>query len=772
MLKRRVDFARQTELSERFMERLMLWGVGLMTSLTLPVATAQDNAVRSGSVLEEIVVTATKRVENLQDVGIAVTALSGEQMEALGFANAQEVTAASPGVSTIQPNGESNYSLAIRGVANSDFTTNVESPVALYLDEVYISQASGSGFQLFDMERVEILRGPQGTLFGRNSTGGLAHFITRKPTEEFHGYGKITLGDYDQLKLEGAINVPLGNRFFLRASLATHENDGYIENRNANSTGDLNNADDIAWRLQGLLVASDTFEVLFNIRQASQDIDTGFFEYVSSVNAGQLNPNTPNPVLGGYIDNDGDVFAGDYDRPGFNELELEGYSATIKWAIGDKMNLTAISDLSTTDRQYIEDTDASPIDLFNFYLITDAEQFSQEVRLDYESDRVNWVVGLYYLDLEASDINGGIAELIVGDPSPAGFGQPANPVNAGAQRGLYNPYTSELASISVFGQVELKLSEQLDLILGARYIEDEKDFTYSAQVVEYLNPNSTPGFHLPGNIDSQLELGNYTGDRSDDDIALRLQLDWNFADDGLAYVSFNRGIKGGGFNAPIFPPNPPLGYNDATFSYAPEQLDAFEVGLKVGIGEIGRLNLAAYHYDYSDYQLFIIVGVDTITQNADGGEATGFEVELQLTPGYNWDFLFGFAYNDAQATLPSGGVEVTPVQSPEINFNLLGRYAIPIGSHELAFQFDANYRDRVFFALNEAETVTQDGYWVANASVSFGGENWRASAFVRNLFDEEYLVQTFDLSSADVFGLTEQYYGRPQWWGVSFRYDF
>lgn len=141
-------------------------------------------------VLEEIVVTATKRAQSTQDVGIAITALTGDQMEALGFDNAQQVTAMAPGVSTVQPNGEANYSIGIRGVTNSDFTTNVESPVALYVDDVYVSQMSGAGFGLFDMERVEILRGPQGTLFGRNATGGLAHFITRKPSQETDGYIK------------------------------------------------------------------------------------------------------------------------------------------------------------------------------------------------------------------------------------------------------------------------------------------------------------------------------------------------------------------------------------------------------------------------------------------------------------------------------------------------------------------------------------------------------------------------------------------------------
>ena len=235
------------------------------------------NITAATTIMEEIVVTATKRSENVQDVGIAITALTGDQMEALGFTSAQQVTTMAPGVSTVQPNGEANYSIAMRGVANSDFTTNVESPVAVYVDEVYISQMSGTGFMLFDMERVELLRGPQGTLFGRNATGGLVHFLTVKPGQESDGYAKVTIGEYSQIKAEGAVGGALGDNASARLSLSYHNNDGYVDNRLG---GKLNNADDFAGRFQVLFNPNDDVEVLLNARYATQDIDTGFFEYV------------------------------------------------------------------------------------------------------------------------------------------------------------------------------------------------------------------------------------------------------------------------------------------------------------------------------------------------------------------------------------------------------------------------------------------------------------------------------------------------------------
>lgn len=725
--------------------------------LALAVALAISPQCLQAAVLEEVMVTATKRSQSTQDIGIAISAFTGDQMEQLGFDNAQQVTAMAPGVSTIQPNGEANYAVAIRGVANSDFTTNVESPVALYVDEVYVSQMSGAGFALFDMERVEILRGPQGTLFGRNATGGLVHYITRKPQEEFDGYLKGTVGDYDQYKVEGAVGGG-SETLSARLSGSYHQNDGYITNR-LDRGNNLNNADDLAARLQVLWSPSEDVELLLNYRMAEQDIDTGFFENVSSIRPGELTPSEPNPVLG-YIDNDGDVYAGDYDDPGFNDLETEGYTATLKWNF-DSFRMTSITDLSTVEREYIEDSDASPEAFFNFFLLTDAEQFSQELRFDGEADAFKWVAGLYYLKLDIDDSNGAITDPFVG-PAPT----------PGAEAGLSNGYTSELESMSVFGQLDIPLSDNLTLIAGGRYIQDKKDFEFGVNVVEFLDPSSSPGFNDSNNTNLLAPLATYKGDSDDTEWSARLQLDYALSDDLLVYGGWNRGVKGGGFNAPIFPLSPPLGYDDETMSYDPEHLDAFEVGFKSTLadGQV-QFNGAAYYYDYVDYQAFFIIGLDTITFNTDA-ESYGAEIEVQASPIDGLDVLFGAAYNSVEVEV--GGQEVASVQSPEWNLNGLIRYEWPMFGGAMAVQGDAVYRSEHYFALTGAETVEEDGYVLGNASLNYTTDdgNWQASAFVKNITDEEYLVQTFDLSSTDVFGMTEQYYGRPRWWGISLKYSW
>jgi iron complex outermembrane receptor protein len=732
----------------------------MMNSKPRLLAAAVAAAILPGfvhaAVMEEVTVTAQKREESVQAVGIAISAFSGDQMEALGWDNAQQVTAMAPGVSTIQPNGEANYALAIRGVASSDFTTNVESPVALYLDEVYISQMSGAGFMLYDMERVEILRGPQGTLFGRNATGGLAHYVSKKPTQEFEGYVKGTVGDYDQYKVEGAISGGLTDTISARFSGSYHENDGYVRNRYTDDM--LNNADDQAYRLHVLFTPTEDLSLLLTARHAEQDIDTGFFENVSSIRSGELTPDEFNPVLE-YIDNDGDVYAGDYDRTGFNDLETNGYTATLKWSFGD-INLTSITDYSEVERHYIEDSDASPAPVFSFFLNTDAEQFSQEIRLDGEINKLKWVAGLYYLDLDIDDNNGAVTDPFVG---------PAE--TPGAEAGLVNPYTRQLKSYSAFGQLEYAINEQWTVIAGIRGIRDENDFEYSTDYAEFVDPNARK-FDSSGNLANRFPLATYEGDREDTDWSGRLQLNWTPFDDLLVYGSWNRGVRGGGYNAPIFPLTPPLDYVDEVMTYDPEQLDAYEVGFKSTVLDgAARINGAAYYYDYQDYQAFYIVGIDTITFNTDA-ESSGGELEIIVSPLEGLDLLLGASYNDIDVELPTG--DVPSVQSPEWTYNALARFEWDAFGGAIAIQVDAHYRDKHYFALTMLETVEEDGYTVSNASLTYTspGGDWQLSSFIHNLTDEEYLVQTFDLSGPDVFGMTEQYYGRPRWWGVSLRYNW
>ena len=725
----------------------------------------------SAQVLEEVIVTAQKREQNIQDVGIAITAFSGEQMRQLGYTNAQQITALAPGVHTVQPNGEANYSLAIRGAANSDFVANQESPVSLYVDEVYISQMSGAGFMLFDMERVEILRGPQGTLYGRNATGGLAHFVTNKPEQEFGGYGQVTIGEYDQVKFQGAVTGGLNDALSARLSVSTHHNSGYVKNR-VDPGNDLNNANDYASRVQLLFEPSDDFSLLLNGRYSLQEIRTGFFENVS----GSVGPDG-NGVkqknrcgeftnFNGYCDADRDNYAGDYDKLGHNDLETYGFTGTLKWDLGDKL-LTVIMDRQGVERDYIEDSDASPFADFNFFLSTDAEQWSSEIRLNGETDALRWVAGFYYLNIEIADANGAEIPLLGVDPSGA-----SGTDGRGNYTGLDNPYAQEKDSWSLFGQLEYQLNDEFTVIGGFRWIDEKVDYSYQNNLVAFLNDGSV---ERNGNLNILDTLGGFSGAYNEGLWSAKVELDWQPNDNWLVYASWNRGVKGGGFNAPLeayLVADPGTPEYDAQFQFGEEELNALELGFKSSLLDgLARLNVAAYYNDYKDFQAFTIVGLATNVVSAPDAESVGFEAELFVTPSEGLDLAFGLSYNDTDVTLADGS-KTTSIQSPKWNLNGLVRYEWPVMNGIMAIQGDIHYRSRHYHALTRADAVTENGYHVANARLSWStaDDKWELAVFAENITGEEYVVQSFDIAA--LLGWIEEYYGRPRWVGGSLSYKF
>jgi iron complex outermembrane receptor protein len=751
---------------------------------TLTVAAALFPSLLPAQGIEEIIVTAQKREQNVQEVGIAITAYSEDLLKNLYLTGAQDVSALAPNVTTVQPNGPSNYALAIRGVVQNDFVSNQESPVSIYMDEVYISQMSGAGFQLFDTERVEILKGPQGTLFGRNATGGLAHFVSVKPSQEFGGYGQFTFGEHEQVNFEGAVNGGINEYVSARLSLAANTNGGYVKNRFIDE--DINNSNDYAGRLQFLIEPNESVDILLNARGSFQEIRTGFWENVSTDPLSNLTPDATN--FNGYRDGDGDVFEGDYDKEGFQDAHSYGATANIKIYF-DSVNFTSITDWQHVVRDYVEDSDASPLPDFNFYLVTDADQFSQEFRIDGSTDRTRWVAGFYLLDVAVNDANGAETPLIGVAPvfglPPGGLTDGSGVLPAregdGTFQGNDNPYETDLTTWSVFAQVEYDLTDQFTAILGARFIEEDKQHHYVNNFVDFQ-----PGVReRNGNPNVLFTAGEYNGSLDRNLWSAKAELDWKATDDLLLYASWNRGVKGGGFNAPLDitcadPVACPTGFQPLTddlMRFDEETLYAYELGFKSTWYD-GRvtLNGAGFYYDYKDFQAFRIVGLSTFIFNADA-ETWGWELDLNAQPLDGFDLQFGVGYidpdiPDVDLGIGLGPLETEPVQAPHWTVNGLARYEWAMFGGSAAVQMDFRHRSKHYFSLTRFEPSTEDGYVVANARVSWatGDGHWEAALFVKNFTDEEYLVQTFDLGF--VLGMTEQYYGLPRWWGGSISYTW
>jgi iron complex outermembrane receptor protein len=779
----------------------------LLTGLSLFLGMASAHA----AVLEEIVVTAQKRDQSMQDVGIAVTAFSGDQLDQLGWASAEKVTAMTPGVTTIQPNGPSSFFTNIRGVAQNDFSgDHQESPVAIYVDEVYISAASGAGFQLFDFERVEILRGPQGTLFGRNATGGLVHYITRKPEQEMDGYVELTYGDYDQTKFEGAIGGGITDRLAGRLSLVVNQHDGIYNNRIGT---DLNDGDDWAVRGQLLFDISDTVEWLVSVRAAEADVKVAPFSHQparlnpitglgEAFNGPDLTAEGDSRNAAGYQPGSTDYLQGSVNVIGFNKIETSGITSNLKVALSDTMELVAITDYSQLEKDYIEDSDAGPNDFFAFSLRSDLDQFSQEVRIIGTNDKSTWVVGAYYLSIEGDFFNGGPASNFFAAAFP-GFGLNDPSLE---DLGLNNPFETDTESYAVFGQLEYDITERVRVTAGLRWSKEKKDIDFRQFFSLFTAPDSfdvavEDGLGLGGAIWTfspdqvsnnpggpafgfPLIEGNPSDAEIDEDlITAKLGIEWTPNDSLLLYASYNRGIKAGGFNAPIDATDFYAGDRDPSeMRFDEEVLNAYETGFKWTFADgLARLNGALYFYDYQDYQAFALDSLTTVVFNTDA-ESTGAELELQASPTDGLDLMLGIAYIDNNVedafTRPDGSlVDRQAVLTPELNVNGMARYEWSMGGGYIAAQADFNYMSEHYFQLKNSPVGEEDAYIITNASVTYSPESrrWAVKGFVNNLFDEEYRMMVFDLAgdpAAGGFGMAENFAGNPRWWGVSFQYNF
>lgn len=772
--------------------------------LAFAVSAAMLSTSVSAAVLEEVVVTAQKREQSLQDVGIAVSAFTGDQMKSLGWDSSDDVVSQTPGVSLVQPNGPSSFYINIRGVAQNDFSgDNQESPVAVYVDDVYVASPTGAGFQLFDFERVEILRGPQGTLFGRNATGGLVHYVTRKPTQETDGYMSVTVGDYDKLDVEGAIGGGLTDSVSGRLSFSSNQNDGIIENRGPGS--DLNDNDVWAVRGQLLFELGDSSELLLNVRAGELDNTNGPFEHRSAradadglghfFNGGDL-------TQAGYSDADGGKpHEGAYNVPGYVKIETEGYSATFKTALDSGAEFVSITDFNTLERDYLEDSDASPNEFFAFALKSDMEQFSQEFRLSGETEGMRWVTGAYYMKYDGDLFIGGAA----GQFFNAAFGL-SGPGAFAPQFGLDSPFSTTTESTALFGQVEVDLADDLTLTAGLRWSKEEKETEFNQYLSDFVSPTSNDvavrdslGLGAPywsfangrysnagavalegGGI--PLLEGNADTEIDDDFFTFKLGLDWQLTEDTLVYASYNRGIKAGGFNAPL---DASLfsygGLDPESMNFDKEVLDAYEVGFKMTLLDgLARLNGSAYYYDYKDYQAFALDSLTTFVFNTDATNQ-GFELELQSSPMEGMDLLLGMSYADTNVedayNTASGPVDREVIMTPELTFNGMIRYEWTLADGFLAAQYDFNYLDDHYFQLKNSPVVEEDGYMISNLRLTYtdAAGDWSVSAFVNNVTDEEYRVMALDLSgppSAGGFGMVEEVYGSPRWWGVNFTYNF
>lgn len=819
-----------------------------VSSIALSICVASMGSFAGAQVLDEITVTAQKREQNLQDVGIAITAFSGNQLEALGITESTDIIAQVPGVHMAFQNGGQARQLTIRGVGQNDFGDHAEPPNAVYIDEGYLPAQQTQVFATFDLERVEILKGPQGTLFGRNATGGLAHYITRKPTEEVEAYADLTYGSYNQVRFEGAAGGPLSDKFLTRLSVMYNRHDPVVDNTypdgapaNPDPTGpewygspsgaaDLWNDNQWALRGQGLWKINEDAELLVSGFGARQKVNSGPYQarattailddngnHIDSIFAaddpqaceaisastgacvglggvdGELAGGFPGfaapedrvrPVQGGdlwgYFDPDLSNYdtSTDFAAKDFNRYSSYGATAKLTWDMDGK-TLTAISHYIHSARRFALDVDSGPAP----QLITMADQntdgFTQEIRLNGESEKLNWVAGLYYLWVDAQH-NQGLAN------SPGGpftttlypclvVGNAFDP-EIGCISGLPPLEANTLATVktnsySAFGQVDYDITPELTLVAGIRVILEEKDFDSVYNV--YINTDDrlfeTDTFIAEASPP-------YSESTSDWLWSGKVQLEYRPNDDLLLYAGVNRGVKAGSFNAPLVDGSPRLA--DEDFGYKEEVLIAYEVGFKASLFDRrARLNGSVYYYDYNDYQAFLFKLSSGAIFNRDA-EYKGFELELAANPVDNLDVMLGAAYIDAtikDVAVATGVLrDVRPLYTPKWQLSGLVRYQWPniLYNGTVAVQVDGNYVGESYDNIRNFQTHLIPDHLIGNARLSWTSENdlWNVQLFVTNVADKRYRTSGYDLST--LCGCSEQAWGKPRWWGLGVRYNF
>lgn len=728
-----------------------------------------SSAFVDAQVLEEILVTAQKREENLQDVGISITAFTGDQLKNLGITNTVDITQQVPALqlNTFAP---SLTILNLRGISQNNFQDNLEAPVAVYIDGAYVASMNAISGALFDVKRVEVLRGPQGTLFGRNTTGGLVHYITRGAEEdELNGYLEATAGEFDQFAFEGAIGGAINDNVRVRFAGRWEERDGYLEALMP-GVADGNAFDGFTIRGSLQVDFSDSFLADLRVTYAEDnDVDAGTFS---------VDINSADPVTGLGIDapplglpdrlNDEDShssFIGSVlNRDSTNTV------LTLTWDVNDSLELVSITSYLDLDKYREEDGSGGFLELIlelppaaHYVSGADFESFTQEIRLSGESNAMRWQTGFYYLDFSLDS-----TQLLEGHP----FFFP-DPV-------LMTFFdTTQLATAnldsknwSVFGQVEYDFSEHWTFIAGLRWSDDNKDLDYNAL-------QQTPSFGVAPfevfNIDNLGIPG--IGEVNYEDYALRLQLNYVTESGNLFYGSINRGIKGGNWS--IDPTGALAATDPASLRHDEEVLWSYEIGVKADLNDWARMNASIYYYDYDDYQTFSLVGLIPQVGNSDA-KSHGGELELTMTPLEGLDFLFGIAYIDSEidtVNAPLSTVTNTEFpNAPRWNFNMLARYEWEaFAGGRMAVQIDGVWYDDYFLETSNAEVSREDDYSVWNARVNYTtrDEAWKFSVWVKNFTDTTYRLYNLDIPIIPgFFSFGQEAYAPPRWFGGTITYNF
>jgi len=719
-----------------------------------------------GSVLalEEIVVSAQRREQNIQTTPVSVIAFSGPQLEKANVVDLVDLNTKLPNLNVAGAGGAgtNNASFAVRGLGSgSRNSPNTENSVGLYIDDVYYGKTDGAILDVIDVERIEVLRGPQGTLFGRNSTAGAIRYITKKPTlDETFGDLAVTLGSYDRLDLKGYLNTAISDNVALGLSIASLNRNGYVDN--VITGADLGDQNTEAIRGNLYIQASDNLDVWLAVDWSRADENgpptvatdvnltpnggiwgAPFAATELAENLAEFGFNQANVPTGNRFES---YAAGEH----FSKRESVGASLTIAYQLSDDVTLKSVTSYRDLNNRFGYDMDAVPAELVERIAERDIRVFTEELQVSGSTDTLNWIAGVFYLNEKVTAFQENF-RMVNAATGNVGI--------SGSQ--LVDPHKTE--SYAVFAQATYQLSDQWGITAGLRYTNDEKD-----QSVFTTGPGQT--------IDDVVLVS--AASDSWDAVTGRFSIEYTASDDLFVFGSYSRGFRAGGLNDEG--PTTPFS------SYNPEFIDAFELGLRSDwMDQRIRLNLTAFYTDAKDLQFTVLLDQNdnaTVIANAGSAEIYGLEAEVSAVLSENVLIGFNGGYLKTKyKEVPELSDELVPIQvgdsltnAPEFSFNVYADINIPVQSGELALNVNYGYKDDYTTFPGLASEVSAFGLLGANLTYEPNKYNWSISVFGTNLTNADYENIVMDIGgtigAALGFRMIEP--GRPREWGVRFKYDF
>ncbi|MEH6588749.1 MAG: TonB-dependent receptor [Halioglobus sp.] len=742
-------------------------GCMALTLSSVPAIYAQEN---NSLALEEVIVTARKRTESLQDVPLSVTAITRELKQST-IRNLKDISGFAPNV-TIEPitGAPGASSISIRGVSYQEIDKTYDPSIGVIVDGVYLGSSVGTFINNFDIERIEVLRGPQGTLFGKNTIGGVINIITSEPTMEWGGKIGVTLGSEGREDYKVIANAPLiKDKLGLKVFGASLNNDGYITNTTIDE--DAGGQDFANYGFSLLARPTEDLSLRFNAEHANDKTDLGAYangndtsNLVCLAGLGLLplaNPVSWGPEACEDFDSGSGESKVSTNTRNRNESELDALSLEVNWNIGD-YTLTSITASRKIDEDHQSEYDGSSAEFFSQKSLQNFDQLSQEFRVNGQvSESFEFVAGLYYFNTDYDvlrstlHLNDFFAYNLLG----------VVPIDLDLIG--YNSQEQETKSYAAFFSSDWHFTDQLTLTTGIRYTEEEKDFTGYTDIVQ------------PEFLGTPTE---FEATKLDDDwgeVSPKVGLSYDYSDEMMFFGSYTEGFKSGGF----------FGRNqdfENTSSYQPEYVTTFEIGAKTQwLEDRVQFNATAFYSEYDDKQEEVIITPDpsdpsyvlSVVLNASTVIMQGIELEFTAQVTENWIVRSSYGYNDVYydefyADLNGDGTatdnsDLTLRNAPENTVSFTTSYVHDIGDVGMAYNLNWRWKDEVESIINNDPRGHQDGIQNLDASIDMSYRKLLVSVFGRNLTDE-IAGRAINISTLTTF----RQYQQGSNYGVEFTYNF